>query len=342
MRDSKRLLDGDAFLTKENFVFTVIGYEHPKNRYFCFLKYIPAKLKPFFPIRFLKNTWKLREENVTLYRAEKLYTAENYQTLLKVFRENFPEYVYFCPYRKKEVISVPVSSIKRKFSAQECLKKLLAKENRDALENLAVELLKVISDHADVSLEDFGLRGSIALNMHTDTSDIDFAVYGAQNFRSVEEAIERLAKKNMIRYVVSRKIDFHRRFRGKYRDKIFMYNAVRKPEEIHTRYGEYAYTPIKPVSFECRVSDDSESMFRPAIYGIDEYLPLNKESEIEGNMVPKRVISMVGCYRNVARKGQKMRVLGMLERVKKLQSGEIFYQVVVGSGTIANEHITLF
>ena len=337
----ERLVDGDAFLTKDNFIFTVIGYEHPENRYFCFLKYIPAELKQFFPIRFLKRTWKLRKEEVTLYRAEKLYTAENYRTLITVFKTRFPKYVYFCRYRKKEIISVPASSIKKTFSAQECLEKLLAKKNKDKLEALAVELLTFLSDFAHVPLKDFGLRGSIALDMHTDESDIDFAVYGAQNFRRVEKTLKMLAEKDEIHYITSRKIDFQRKFRGKYKNKVFMYNAVRKPEEIDTKYGEHVYTPIKTVSFECKVVDDSESMFRPAIYKIAKYRPLNEESKLERSMVPEKVVSMIGCYRNIARKEQKIRVLGMLERVESLQKAEVFYQVVVGSGTVDNEYIAV-
>ena len=35
--------DGDTFVTKEGFIFYVFGYEHPPNRVFAFLKYIPSE-----------------------------------------------------------------------------------------------------------------------------------------------------------------------------------------------------------------------------------------------------------------------------------------------------------
>ena len=335
------LFDGDAFLTKENFIFTVIGYEHPNSRYFCFLKYIPAELKPLFPVRLLRRTWKLRPDDVTLFRAEKLYTAKNYQTLISTFKEHFPDYVYFCPYRWKDIISVPVRAIKRVFPAKNCMEELLAKKDKDPLEALAAELITLLSRCAGVPIQDFGLRGSIALNMHSEESDVDFAVYGAENFRRVEKAVENLVEKGVLTYLTSRKMDFQRRFRGKYKGKVFMYNAVRKPGEIRVEYGRYRYTPVKPVSFECEVTDDSESMFRPALYPITGYKPLNEESKLESSRVPRRVVSMIGCYRNIARKGQKIRVHGTLEKVEDARNSEIFYQVVVGSGTNQNEFIAV-
>lgn len=339
MSENVHLVDGDTFLTKENFIFTVIGYEHPKDRLFCFLKYIPAELRRLFPLRMLKRMWKLKGEGAAFCRAEKLYTAENYQSLISAFKEHFPEYAYFCPYREKEVISVPKSSIKKAFPAKQCLKELLAKKKRDKLEDLALELVELLSKFANVPIEDFGLRGSIALNMHSSGSDIDLAVYGAQNFRRVEKAVERLAEKGEIQYIMTRRTDFQRRFRGKYRGKVFMYNAVRKPQEINLHYGKYSYKSIKHVKFKCRVTDDSEGMFRPAIYRIAGYTPLNEESKLEGSMVPERVTSMIGHYRNIARNGQKIKVFGTLERVEDLENNNVFYQVVVGSGKTSNEHI---
>ena len=63
-------MDGDAFVTRENFVFYVFGYEHPKDGVLSFLKYIPSKLRPYFPLRFLRQSWKLG--SIELVRAEKL------------------------------------------------------------------------------------------------------------------------------------------------------------------------------------------------------------------------------------------------------------------------------
>jgi predicted nucleotidyltransferase len=40
-------MDGDTFITREGFILNVFGYEHPENRVFAFLKYIPSVLRSF-------------------------------------------------------------------------------------------------------------------------------------------------------------------------------------------------------------------------------------------------------------------------------------------------------
>ncbi len=113
-------MDGDTFVTEEGFILNVFGYEHPPNRVFAFLKYIPAKFKSLFNIDFLEKTWKYG--NTELFRAEKLYTAQNYQIFLETLQKNFPDYVYFCPYRMKDVINAPLTSIRKIYVPKKLLK----------------------------------------------------------------------------------------------------------------------------------------------------------------------------------------------------------------------------
>jgi predicted nucleotidyltransferase len=175
--------------------------------------------------------------------------------------------------------------------------------------------------------------------MHTMKSDVDLVVYGSHNFRKLEKVIKRLVDKSKLTYVFTKKIDEMRRHRGRYRNKIFVYNAVRKAEEIAFKYGEYKYSPVKPVTFQCQVVDDKEAMFRPAVYPITDYHPLNPTSKLAENEKPTRTVSMIGCYRNVARRGEKIRVSGMLERVENVETSKIYHQVVVGTGTREDEYI---
>ncbi|MCW4046681.1 MAG: nucleotidyltransferase domain-containing protein [Candidatus Bathyarchaeota archaeon] len=285
----------------------------------------------------LERTWKYGDKQ--LFRAEKLYTAKNYQTFIQAFRKNFPDYLYYCYLRNKELITAPLDRIERVFVPKDRLKALTALENPDDLQRMALDLIRLISDESGVGLEDLGIHGSIALNMHAPESDIDFVVYGSQNFRAVEAAIARLVNAGKLSYVISNRLDAARKFQGRYRGKIFMYNATRKPEEVKTWYGMYRFSSIDPVRFQCTVSDDSETMFRPAIYKITDYQPLDAESELPLDKVPDRVVSNIGCYRNVARQGSQIKVAGQLERVESLKTGEVFYQVVVGTATSEEEYI---
>ncbi len=329
--------DGDTFITKEGFIFYVFGYEHPRNRVLSFLKYIPYHLKSHFPIRFLRQTWKLG--NVELARAEKLYTAQNYQKLLETFRRTYPQYVYSCPFRGKQVISAPLKLVKRVYVPKECLQRLFENKRKDRLQKLTLELLSLLSAESKVPFEDLGIHGSIALNMHTAKSDIDLVVYESGNFRNLEKAIEKLVREGILKYIFTKKLDRSRRHRGRYSDKLFVYNAVRKIGEFNINYWNYKYFPIGDVTFSCEVVDDSEAMFRPAIYQVKNYQPVDPNSELIEDKVPERVVSMIGYYRNVARKGEKIMVSGKLERTENIETGENTYQVVVGTGTHEDEYI---
>jgi predicted nucleotidyltransferase len=274
-----------------------------------------------------------------LFRAEKLYTAKNYQIFLRTFRNGFPDYVYFCPFREKEVISTPINSIKRVYIPRKCLTSLKKIRNKDSLQKTTLDLIELLSSESGVAPEDFGVHGSIALNMHTVESDIDLAVYGAQNFRKLEKTIAKLVEEGILTYVINNRLDAARLYKGRYLNKIFMYNAVRKLEEVNSKYGTHKYVPVNPVKFQCTVKDDSEAVFRPAIYKIENYEPVHSASIVSEEKIPKVVISMIGCYRNVAKRGGNIEVSGMLERVENVKTGELFCQVVVGTGINEDECI---
>lgn len=329
--------DGDTFVTEEGFIFNVFGYEHPSCRVFSFLKYIPSKFKSLFQVRLLQRTWRYR--GLELFRAEKLYTPKNYQIFLETFRNDFPNYVYFCPFREKEVISTPFNSIRRVYVPRECLTSLKRVKRKDILQKKTLDLIELLSSESGIPLENFGVHGSIALNMHTPQSDVDLVVYGAQNFRKLEKTIDKLVEEETIDYVINNRLDAARLYKGRYLDKIFMYTAVRKSEEIDSKYGTHKYSPIKHVQFYCTITDDSGGMFRPAIYEIGNYQPVSSTSVVSEDKLPSRVVSMIGCYRNIAKQGSKIEVSGMLEQVEKIETGKIFHQVVVGTGMNEDERI---
>jgi predicted nucleotidyltransferase len=329
--------DGETLLTKEGFIFYVFGYEHPENRVFAFLKYIPSNLAHHFPIRFLKQKWKLG--NIELSRPEKLYTAQNYQKFLETFRSSFPHYLYCCPFRGKEVLSVPLDHIERVYLPGECLQAIFKKQKRDCLQEETVELVSLLSAESEVPIQDFGIHGSVGLNMYSEYSDIDLVVYGSQNFKKLESAVNKLADEDVFSHVFTKRIDHARKHRGRYNDRRFVYNAVRKYEEIDAQHGKLKYTAVKNVSFRCEVVDGSENMFRPAIYPIRNYQPDDSVSELSEEQVPAKVLSMIGYYRNVARRGDRIKVSGTLERVENVETGAVSYQVVVGTATREKEYI---
>jgi uncharacterized protein len=332
--------DGDTFVTKEGFIFNTFGYEHPEGRVFAFLKYIPAEFKALFNVEMLTRTWKYGETK--LFRAEKLYTAQNYQTFIETFRKNFPDYIYHDPFRGKELISAPLSSIETVYVPRDCLVALQKVKKTDELQQMALELLNLISKQSGVGLIDFGIHGSIALNMHAPESDIDFVVYGSENFRIVEQAIAELVNMGRLSYIASNRLEAARRFQGRYKGKIWMFNGTRSSEENQNEYGVYRYNPLTPLRCQCTVAKDNETMFRPSTYKISSYKPTDSASELPFDKIPDRVVSNIGCYRNIAREGSEIKVAGTLESVEPVTKGAIFYQVVVGTATSEEEYIWPF
>jgi predicted nucleotidyltransferase len=334
-------MDGDTFVTKDGFIMNTFGYEHPDDRVFAFLKYIPAQFKELFNVEMLTRTWRFGTNPMTsqLFRAEKLYTAKNYQTFIEAFHKTFPSYLYFDQTRGKELITAPLDVIEQVFVPKDRLGWLKNLPKPDQLQKMALDLIKLISKESGVGQSEFGIHGSIELNMHAPESDIDFVVYGSNNFRVVEDTIQRLVNENKLSYIAGNRIEAARKFVGKYQGKIWMYNATKKPEEIKTKFGDYNYMPLEPVRFTATVCNDQDTMYRPAIYKISGFLPQDDQSELDFDKIPLQVVSNIGCYRNVARTGQQIKVAGTLEKVQSTRDNSFFYQVVVGTATSEEEYI---
>jgi len=331
-------MDGDTFLTSDGFIMNTFGYEHSGTHVFAFLKYIPAKYKDLFNVEMLERTWHYNQTE--LFRAEKLYTAKNYQSFIETFRKNFPDYIVYDKNRDKEVISAPLNRIEEVFVPRDRLVWLQNLPQKDDLQSKALDLISLISRESKVPLSDMGLHGSLALNMHAPHSDIDFVVYGTDNFRQVEAAIEKLVNNNnQLTYIIGNRLDAARKFQGRYQGKIYMYNATRQFNEVTTKLGQYKYTPLAQIQFQATISNDRETMYRPATYKISNYKPSNPESELPIDKIPTQVVSNIGCYRNIAKQGKEIKVSGKLEKVEATTNNQVFYQVVVGTATSEEEYI---
>lgn len=318
--------DGDAILTKEGFIFYTIGYVHPEDGVTAFIKYIPKDLKDQFDVPWLPYEWRL--EGITLVRPEKLYSPKIYSSFISSLKKIIPDAVYFNPYVGKELVTVPKDHIKTVYVPNECLQFLLRKKDHDELERKALEVLSMLSKESEVSIEDLGVHGSISLQMHNYQSDIDIAVYGSENFRKVKETFHNLATRDEVSILEADEFDPIRQNRGVYHGSRFVINAIRKIEEINEKFGQYRYQAVKPVEAVCRVVNNNESMFRPSIYEIDNC----KSKQIKKREEPKKVVSMIGQFRDFASIGEEIKVKGMLEKEENVTSDKEEYKIVVGSG----------
>lgn len=331
----KDFQDGDILVTEEDMIFYAFGYVHPKERAIAYLKYVPKDLAHRFAINFQTTEWVMGD--TVLVRPESLYTPENYQRILDTFTHQFPDYVYADPYVGKTIIAIPLKRIARLYWPGEALKTLLTRDNLDSLQRLALTLVKLLSQSSHIPLTEFGIHGSLASGTHSHFSDIDVSVYGSHNFWGVRECIGKLVGEGVLAYLVENEVDELRRNKGVFHGKKFVVNAIRKREEIREKYGQHRYHALKPLHFNAKIADDSESPFKPAVYGITDYKPLNAASNLPRDKEPTRLVSMISRYRGVARKKQGVTVAGTYEQVQEVEGGSLEYQVVVGSASPGRE-----
>ncbi len=316
--------DGDIILTDDGLVFYTMGYAHPEDRVVAYLKYVPLSLKHLFDVPWLPYMWKLEE--MPLVRPAKLYSPKIYRNVISALRRISEDYVYYSPHDGKEIVTVPRGKIRRVYVPGDCLKLLLSKERLDPLEERAVRVVKLLSEDSGVPLSDFGIHGSISLQIHNEESDIDVTIYGSENFRRVKDALARLADEGVVEPLIADRFDELRRNRVIFEGVRVVVNATRKLEEISEKYGQYRCRALKPIEVSCVVTEDWEAVFRPAVYGVEC-----------GNGQVKQVVSMIGQFRDVAHRGERVRVRGMLEHVEGAEGS--WLRVVVGSGVEDEEYI---
>ncbi len=328
--DWKLPRDGDIILTDDSFIFYVMGYDHPDDRVISYLKYIPINLKNDFNLEWIPHKWQLSE--LEYVRPKDLYTPKNFASIEVTFKNKFPDYLFHSKNIGKTVFAIPYQKIKRVFIPKDGLQELVKVEKKDPLQSHAINLINVLSEHSKVPLQNFGIHGSLLTAMHSDASDIDVAVYGKENHDRVKVAVEELEKQGRLKYLFEIPTDKIRKNKGLFEGQKFVFNAIREVSEVNNVYHAHAYHPIKQIRFKCKVVDDSQSMFRPAVYMIENFEAFNESSKLENEQIPSSIVSMIGEFRDVVHDGEWAKVSGMLEEVRNLKTEKVTYRVVIGSG----------
>ena len=86
-------MDGDTFVTKDGFIMNTFGYEHPEDRVFAFLKYIPAQYKQLFNVEMLTRTWKFGSNQLTqpAFPRRKTLHSQKLPNLHRSLPQNLPK-----------------------------------------------------------------------------------------------------------------------------------------------------------------------------------------------------------------------------------------------------------
>lgn len=324
--------------------FCVIGNVHPPKRVISYLKYIPKIGEKTIRIKWSKN-------GKTYSRILPYYSALGTSFTKEYLKENFPDYIYFDKYLNIEYSSVPIKMIKKHFKPEERLKELLIEKSKDKLEEIAIELVKMIANESNVSFDYFGISGSILLKIHNiEFSDIDLIVYGYENSIKVKEAIKKILleekygihppkgkileswandiiKIHPLNFKEAYKLYSEKWNRILFGEKQFSIHPVKIEEEVNEIYGKVKYIPKGFIKIKCAIEDCKEAIFLPCKYKV-------KNVEIiEGLKVNdiKEVVSYEGLYSDIANNNEEIITYGKLEEVININNNLKYHRVQIGS-----------
>jgi len=323
--------EGDLIETIEGLIFDVKGLVHPPDRIVAYLRYVEDP------------KGNRQREGKTYVKVYALRERE------KILRKRYPEYLYYDPIFGEQMQGVPNERVLKIYKPSEKVSELLGDSCLDHVERDAVEFVQLLQDLANVNLENIGISGSILVGLHTENSDIDVIVYGRENCLSVHAALERAMRKRsgpIIKYDLSdlkRLYEFRSRdtwmpienfiqmekrkvMQGKFRGRDFFMRFLLDWDEIDEKYGDRTYIPSGYAKIKARILDDSESIFTPCRYLIEDV------EILEGTKVQnlKEITSFRGRFCEQAKKGETVIAQGKVEKVTE-KDGTEFFRLILGA-----------
>jgi predicted nucleotidyltransferase len=309
--------EGDFIETTEGLIFDVKGLLHPPDRVIAFLRYYPAS-----------QGKREREKQ----RYDKVYhLAERFDIL----RKHYPQYLYTDAVFGQELQGVPHTSVKQIYQPQESLLQLRKLEKRDTLQQDVVTFADIIVQNTTIIDNSLGISGSVQVNLHGQTSDIDLVVYGCREARAVQLALRRahltpeegISGYNLDSYrpVYNLRwsgtgipidkmllVDGPKAMHGVFGGHHYFIRAVLKWDEIQEQYGDCKYRQIGQASARCTITDDRDGLFTPCRYEIDDVKLVKGTIEVE----LREIVSFRGRFAEQVRQDEEAFVQGTVEIVE--------------------------
>ena len=314
----RRPKDRDFVETSEGFLFCLVGYLHPPDRYTAYLKYTPAEGG-----RWARGTVHFRREL-------EYYHVRNIAKTLDFLRTRHPRYISFDPVRNLSFSFVPREAVTFYYRPEERLQAILAAP-ADPLEKDVEALVSLLAGAGGPRPEAFGITGSILLRIHDPSfSDIDLLVYGREATVKVQAAVS-LLKGGAIEPVAPDRLSRWRaetagRFglapddvahlearRWNYfqfHNRYVSIHPTRRDEEIQEAYGQHRYRAVGVATIEATVADAADSIFLPACYALaDVTIREGAQRQI------MELVSYEGLFCQAADPGDRIVASGVIEQV---------------------------
>lgn len=311
------LREGDFIETQEGLIFDVKGLVHPPDRVIAFLRYYPS----------LEG--KRKRDGITY--AKVYHLAERFDIL----RNHYPQYLYQDSVFGRELQGIPIKNISRIYRPKQVLEHLNSLKCRDTLQQDVVTFAKIIQESARIKLSDIGISGSIQVNLHGPSSDIDLIVYGRRESQAVQLALRRshlVPEQGITGYHLDTYrpvynlrwsgtgipietmllVDGLKSMHGTFGGHHYFIRAVLNRTEVTETYGDFTYHQLGQARAQCRIINDRDGLFTPCRYEID------RVEFIEGEQVQniREIVSFRGRFAEQAKRGDTVIVQGMLERVE--------------------------
>jgi predicted nucleotidyltransferase len=273
-------------------------------------------------------------------KYRKVYALSERYALLE---ESFPKYLVYDPVFDEQVCEVPIKDITHHFKPVDYLQNLREGENLGKLEAQALQFVETLKDAADVSWRNLGVSGSIMVGLHKSSSDIDPIVYGSENCRKLYSALKSLLqdKESLMKPYTAKELkalfDFRSKdtvtsledflktesrkvLQGRFMNRDYFIRFVKGWDEVEKRYGVIRYTNEGYARIKATVTEDSEAIFTPCCYGIDNVKVL--EGIRDKKIV--EIASFRGRFCEQAEKGEGVIAQGKVEGVHRAGETEHF------------------
>jgi predicted nucleotidyltransferase len=324
--------EGDFLKDLNGIIFDVKGLVHPPNEVVAFPRFIPEP----------KGT---RMRKGVMYN--KIY---NISARFKFLKKNSPNYIIYDHVFDEKLCEVPSENVKHHYKPSNRLQELRRGEKLDRLERIARDFLEFVKDHANVSWNTMGISGSLLAKLHMSSSDIDPIVYGSENCRRVYSALQGMRKSGGTPFkpytvedlkalfafrskdtqmdfedfvaVESRKV-----LQGMFSGKDYFIRFVKDWNEINEEYGDVCYKNSGYARIEATIADDSESIFTPCVYRIENI------RIIEGRRFQpiQEIASFRGRFCEQARTGDVVVAQGKVEHVTDNRQNREYFRLLLGN-----------
>lgn len=326
-----RAREGDIIETINSVFFDVKGLVHPLDKVIAFIRFVPDPTGD-------------RKHDGLAYR--KVYALSERYALLK---EAFPQYLVYDPVFDERLCEVPVEAVKRLYRPIDRLQELRQEKELDEVEGQALQFIKLLNESANTSWRKLGISGSVLVKLHTSASDIDPIVYGSGSCRKVHAALRALledkeasvkaydlkdlrklfdfrSKDTIVDFKDFVQTESRKVLQGKFMGRDYFVRFVKDWVEVRERYGEVRYTNEGYAKIKAKVVDDSEAIFTPCRYRIDDVKVLG------GVRVDpiREIVSFRGRFCEQARNGEGVIAQGKVEGVQKPGERE-YYRLLLGN-----------